>query len=533
MPPREQPADTFVRDGLPPRAWWPAMHFDLPEVRYPEHLNCAVELLHRNARERPQALALVTSSQQWSYGALAARTNQIARVLMEDLGVMPGHRVLLRGTNSPMLVACWLAAAQVGAVVVATMPMLRAHELSAIIDKAQVGLALCEQSLQEELLSAARESGTLRRTVCWGSGELESLLAHKPESLAASATRQDDPCLLAFTSGTTGKPKATVHFHRDVLAMADTFARYLLAPDPSDRFAGTPPLAFTYGLGAELVFPFRFGAAAAILSSTKPDAILDAVDRFGITRLFTAPTAYRAMLPSIDRRKLGTLRTCVSAGEHLPQSVSDDWFHGTGQRIADGIGSTEMTHVFISAAGKDIRPGSTGKAVPGYRAQILDAHCNPVPAGTVGRLAVQGPTGCRYFADERQRDYVVNGWNLTGDAFVMDEEGYFWFQARTDDMIVSSGYNIAGPDVESSLLRHPGVSECAVVGVEDADRGQIVKAFVVLNPRFEGTPALAVQLQEFVKRDIAPYKFPRAIRFIDRLPRTSTGKVQRFKLREL
>jgi 2-aminobenzoate-CoA ligase len=520
--------DTFVRDRLPPREQWPVFYFDLPELRYPERLNCASELLDR---VDANAIAIRSEAGDWSYAKLRATVDRLCRVLTEELRLVPGNRVLLRGVNSPMLCAAWLAVVKSGGVVVATMPMLRTRELQTIVDTAQIGLAFCDPELLGDL-DAVRSAGSpLQRIVTWG-GELEAMMRDKVESFEAVATSQDDPCLLAFTSGTTGRPKATIHFHRDVLAMADTFARHLLRPRPDDVFAGTPPLAFTFGLGAELVFPLRFGASAAILRGSKPEQILEGIARFGVTRMFTAPTAYRALLAHTGSGAAKTVRTWISAGEHLPKATSDAWHAATGQRIVDGIGATEMIHIFVSAAGPDIRPGSTGLPVPGYRICILDEEYRPVPAHTPGRLAVRGPTGCRYLADPRQTNYVVNGWNITGDTYTMDDQGHLWYQARTDDMIVSAGYNIAGPEIEAVLLEHPAVAECAVIGVPDPDRGQIVKAVVVLRDLPHSTAGLTEALQTFVKARIAPYKYPRLIEFVRDLPRTATGKLQRFKLRE-
>jgi 2-aminobenzoate-CoA ligase len=521
--------DTFVRDRLPPLQQWPKLLFDLPQLQYPGRLNCASELLDRPARVRPNAAAIHAASGTWSYGELLANVNQISRVLTEELGIVPGNRVLLRAPNSPMLLAAWLAVAKAGGVIVATMPQLRTRELRTIVAQARIGLALCAPDLVQELEAVRGADSPLSRIVTWG-GELEALMRTKPSSFDAVDTAQDDPCLLAFTSGTTGQPKATVHFHRDVLAIADTFALHILRPQPTDVFMGTPPLAFTFGLGASLIFPLRFGASAAILNGGKPEQIVEGVERFGVTRLFTAPTAYRGMLA--ESRQLAGLLSCVSAGEHLPQATSDAWHAATGLRIIDGIGATEMTHIFISAAGADIRPGSTGKSVPGYQACVLDDDLRPAPAGSVGRLAVRGPTGCRYLDDARQTKYVLDGWNITGDAYRMDEDGYFWYEARTDDMIISAGYNISAPEVEAALLEHPAVAECAVIGAPDAQRGQVVKAVVVLRADREKDQQLTQTLQNFVKAVIAPYKYPRIIEYASELPRTATGKLQRFKLRE-
>jgi 2-aminobenzoate-CoA ligase len=523
--------DTFVRDHLPPVAQWPEFLFELPALKFPARLNCAVELIDRNAKLDPAAPAVRTAEGDVSYGALRDLVDRLCGVLATDMGVEPGNRVLLRAGNSVMLYAAWLAVARVGAVVVATMPLLRARELATIVNKARIRHALCDVRLAAELAGLEGPDGRLQ-TLTWGDGELESRLARHAAGFPAADTTQDDPCLLAFTSGTTGEPKATVHFHRDVLAMADTFAAHLLRPRRDDVFTGTPPLAFTYGLGAELVFPFRFGAATAVLGGPTPDHLREGVTRFGATRIFTAPTAYRALLAQADRDSFGSVRSFVSAGEHLPRPTFEAWEQTTGHRIIDGIGATEMIHIFISASGEDIRPGSTGRAVPGYRACVLDEEDRPASPGTIGRLAVKGPTGCRYLADDRQLGYVRNGWNVTGDAYVVDDDGYFWFPARADDMIVSSGYNIAGPEVELALLEHPGVAECAVIGVPDEQRGQLVKAYVVLRQPRMGDDALTRELQEFVKRAIAPYKYPRRIEYVESLPRTATGKLQRFRLRE-
>lgn len=519
--------DTFVRDRLPPREQWPLFFFDLPVLHYPARLNCASELLDR---ADAAAVAIRSEAHDWTYGELRATVDRFCRVLTEDLRLISGNRVLLRGVNSPMLYAAWLAVVKAGGVVVATMPMLRTRELRTIVDTAQIALALCDPELLGDLDAVRDAAAPLQQIVTFGD-ELEALMRDKPVSFDAVATSQDDPCLLAFTSGTTGKPKATIHFHRDVLAMADTFARYLLRPQPDDVFAGTPPLAFTFGLGAELVFPLRFGASTAILRGSKPEQIADGIERFGITRMFTAPTAYRSLLTHMASGPPPTVRTWISAGEHLPKATSDAWHAATGQRIVDGIGATEMIHIFVSAAGANIRPGSTGLPVPGYRVCILDEDYQPVPADTPGRLAVRGPTGCRYLEDPRQSSYVVGGWNITGDTYTMDGAGYLWYQARTDDMIVSAGYNIAGPEIEAVLLEHPAVAECAVVGVPDPDRGQIVKAVIVLRETQWAPAELTEALQTFVKARIAPYKYPRVVEYVRELPRTATGKLQRFRLR--
>jgi 2-aminobenzoate-CoA ligase len=525
-------ADTFCRDHLPPADQWPEFLFTLPELNYPDRLNCAEELIDvtikRYGADRP---CLLAPSGDWTYGDLLATSARIARVLTEDFGIVPGNRVLLRGPNSPWLAACWAGVVRAGAVAVATMPLLRASELAIICGIAQPALALCDHRFTWELATAAEDLPLVR----YGSSQpddLTALTAVQPPDFPAVATAADDVAMIAFTSGTTGRPKATMHFHRDVLAVADTFSARVLRPTPDDVFTGTPPLAFTFGLGGLLVFPLRAGAATLLLEKAPPDDLADQITARGVTICITAPTAYRAMLASGRLDALRSLRECVSAGEHLPASTWQAFYQATGVRIIDGIGSTEMLHIFISSAGDDIVPGATGKVVPGYQAAVLDDEGKPVPDGSVGRLAVKGPTGCRYLADLRQQVYVRDGWNVTGDIYLRDSEGYFWYQARSDDMIISAGYNIAGPEVEDAMLQHPDVAECGVVGESDPQRSQIVTAYVVLRNGVAGSAAIAAELQDFVKQQIAPYKYPRAITFLPALPRTATGKLQRFRLRE-
>ena len=524
--------DTFCRDNLPARDLWPEFRFERPDLQYPPRLNAAVELLDATASrfggERPCLLA--PDGTRWTYAEVAARANRIAHVLVDDLGIVPGNRVLLRAPNSPALAVCWLAVLKAGGVVVTSMPLLRPGEIATLADITRPQVALCDERFLDDLVVAAPEL----RVVPFGRDdtELESLAASKPASFAAADTAADDVAILATTSGTTGRPKATMHFHRDLLAVADTFSKHVIKPEPDDVFTGSPPLAFTFGLGGLLLFPLRAGAATLLVERATPAELADHIAAHGATICSTAPTAYRAMLAAGRAAALTGLRRAVSAGEHLPASTWHAFHEATGVQLIDGIGSTEMLHVFISAADEDIRPGSTGRAVPGYRARIVDDDGTPVPQGVAGRLAVQGPTGCRYLADPRQAAYVQGGWNITGDTYVEDEDGYFNFVARSDDMIVSAGYNIAGPEVEEALLAHPAVLECCVVGVPDAQRGQLVKAFVVAAPGTVPDDQLVADLQAFAKTRIAPYKYPRAIEFIAALPRTNTGKVQRYKLRD-
>ncbi len=529
--------DTFTRDNLPPEDQWP--HFLLDGFDYPEHLNAAVELTDRMVEKGfGDHTALIGNGRRRTYKELADWTSRIAHALVENYGLKPGNRVLIRSANNPAMVACWLAATKAGAVVANTMPMLRAGELAKIVDKAEISIALCDTRLMDEMVACAKESPFLKKVIGFDGtanhdAELDRIALDKSVRFDAVQTGCDDVALLGFTSGTTGVPKATMHFHRDLLIIADGYAKEVLGVTPDDIFVGSPPLAFTFGLGGLAIFPLRFGAAATLLEQATPPNMVAIIENYKATVSFTAPTAYRAMLKAMDEgADLSSLRVAVSAGETLPPPVFEEWEQKTGKPILDGIGATEMLHIFISNRFDDRKPGSTGKPVGGYEARVVDDEMNEVPRGTVGRLTVRGPTGCRYMADERQRNYVRNGWNLTGDSFVQDEEGFFHFAARSDDMIVSAGYNIAGPEVEAALIAHPDVAECAVIGAPDAERGQIVEAHVVLVTGAATDALMVKRLQDHVKATIAPYKYPRSIKFIDALPKTQTGKIQRFRLRE-
>ncbi len=540
--------DLFARDHLPPAGLWPELCFDLPELQYPARLNCVAELLDLAlARGIGARIALRGEYDNWTYAQLHQQVNRIAHVLRGPLGLQAGHRVLLRGANTPMMAACILAVFKAGCIAVPTMPLLRAGELAVIATKAEVNAVLCADNLRGEVEAMELSPAARQCTLYFGAGAgagavavagdacgntmLETLMAAQSAHFTAVDTAADDVCLISFTSGTTGVPKGTMHFHRDVLAICDCFPRSVLETQADDIFIGTPPLAFTFGLGGLLLFPLRVGASAVLLERLTPEALLVAIQTYRASICFTAPTFYRQMAPLFASYDLASLKKSVSAGEALPVATRESWRQASGLTMIDGIGATEMLHIFISAAGDQVRAGATGKPIPGYQACILDQQGQPVGPGVIGRLAVKGPTGCRYLADARQRDYVFNGWNLTGDAYEMDADGYFYYRSRTDDMIISAGYNIAGPEVEDALLRHPAVAECGVIGRADEERGQIVEAHIVLKPAYQASPELALQLQEFVKAQIAPYKYPRAIRFLTALPRTETGKLQRFKLR--
>ena len=528
--------DDFAQRNLPPREQWPDLIFTLPELQFPARLNCVARLLDAQvAAGRGDAPCVIGADESLTYRQFQERVDRIAFTLVERLGMARGGRVLIRGSNSPMMLAAILAVMKAGGIAVPTMAMLRARELAYPIAKAGVPLALCEAGLAEALREAQAMAPVLTRIVTWGpdgGGELEAMMAAAPATYPAADTASDEVCLIGFTSGTTGVPKGAMHFHREMIATCETFARHVLEPRASDRFIGSAPLAFTFGFGGHALFPLWAGASTVLIGRAGPDDLLGAIPTYGATVVFTAPTAYRAMLAKLPAGGFPSLRVCVSAGETLPAATFEAWRAATGISILDGLGSTEMLHIFIGSRPADMRAGATGRAVAGYEARIVDADGAPVADGTPGRLAVRGPTGCKYLADARQSVYVQRGWNITGDTYVRDADGYFHYQARSDDMIVSSGYNIGGPEVEAALLLHEAVAECAVIGWPDADRGTVVKAFVVLREGFTGDAAMVRGLQEHAKAVIAPYKYPRAIEFREALPKTPTGKLQRFRLRD-
>ncbi|WP_345900002.1 AMP-binding protein [Martelella sp. UBA3392] len=538
MPQQFRPSghtDSFARDNLPPFEAWPDLLLD--GFEYPDRLNAAVELTDAMvAKGFGDRVALIGNGRRRTYKEMADWTNRLAHVLVDDLGVKPGNRVLIRSANNPAMVACWLAATKAGAVVVNTMPMLRAGELSKYVDKAEIEFALCDTRLMEELVICAKESRFLKKVIGFDGtanhdAELDRLALEKSVQFDAVDTASDDVALLGFTSGSTGDPKATMHFHRDLLIIADGYAKEVLNVTPEDVFIGSPPLAFTFGLGGLAVFPLRFGAAATLLEVASPANMIEIIEKYRATVCFTAPTAYRVMLQAMEEgADLSSLRAAVSAGETLPAPVYEAWMEKTGKPMLDGIGSTEMLHIFITNRFDDHRPACTGRPVGGYEAKVLAEDGSEAPRGTMGRLAVRGPAGCRYLGGERQDEYVQDGWNVTGDTFVHDEDGYFHFAARNDDIIVSAGYNIAGPEVEAALLRHEAVSECGVIGAPNEDRGQIVEAHIVLAKGHVPSDLLVKELQDYVKATIAPYKYPRSIKFVEALPKTSTGKIQRFRL---
>jgi 2-aminobenzoate-CoA ligase len=530
--------DTFARDNLPPAELWPDLLLDRPEFQYPDYLNVGVELTDRMVEKGfGDNTALIGNGRRRTYKELTDWSNRLAHALVEDFGVKPGNRVLLRSGNNPAMVAAWLAVTKAGAVAVNTMPLLRAGELSKIVDKAQVSLALTDSRIADEIVACAKDSRFLKKVISFDGtanhdAELDRIALSKSVKFNAVKTGRDDVALLGFTSGTTGEPKGTMHFHRDILIIADGYAKEVLGVTPDDVFVGSPPLAFTFGLGGLAVFPLRFGATATLLENASPANMIEIIETYKATVCFTSPTAYRAMMAAMDKgANLSSLRAAVSAGETLPAPVFEDWTKKTGKPILDGIGSTELLHIFITNRFGDAKAGATGRPVTGYEARIVDDDMKDVPDGTVGHLAVRGPTGCRYLADERQTKYVRDGWNLTGDAFVRDKDGIFHFAARADDLIISSGYNIAGPEVEAALLSHADVAECAVVGAPDEERGQIVEAHVVLREGVTGDALMVKTLQDHVKATIAPYKYPRSVKFVTALPKTQTGKIQRFKLR--
>jgi len=528
--------DQFARNNLPQEAMQP--DYLLNGYEYPEILNVGFELTDKMVLQGyGDNIALIGNGRRRTYKELSDWTNQLANALVEDYDVQPGNRVLIRSANNPALVACWLAATKVGAVVVNTMPLLREKELIEIVNKAEITHALCDSRLMEEMNKCFKKNSTLKYVVPFDgtanhNSELDAVALTKAVNFKTIKTSRDDVALLGFTSGTTGAPKATMHFHRDLLIIADGYAKEILDVKEDDIFVGSPPLAFTFGLGGLAIFPLRFGAAATLLENASPPNMIEIIEKYKATVCFTAPTAYNMMLAAMNEgADLSSLRAAVSAGETLPAPVYEEWLKKTGKPMLDGIGATEMLHIFISNRFNDHKAGCTGKPIRGYEAKIVDEHMNELPVGEVGRLAVRGPTGCRYLSDKRQEDYVQNGWNITGDSFSQDDKGNFFFAARNDDMIISAGYNIAGPEVEAALLSHKQVLECAVIGTPDDNRGAIVQAHIVLTEDSTESDELKIELQDYVKAKIAPFKYPRSIVFKNSLPKTQTGKIQRFLLR--
>jgi 2-aminobenzoate-CoA ligase len=524
--------DNFAHDSLPSLDLQPDYIFtDLPQFQHPEILNCVDRLLDSHVKNgHGDAICIQTFDEKWTYNDLFEKANQIAHVLVDDLGLKSGNRVLIRSANNSMMVACWFGVLKAGGIVVATMPLLRSKELTTIIDCAEISHAFCDSTLSEEMNLV--QSPFLKRTCFYRESELENLMQSKSKIFSNYHTKSDSVALIGFTSGTTGLPKMTAHYHQDILNICEAFPPFSLQPTSNDVFTGSPPLGFTFGLGGLVLFPMYFGASTFLIEKPSPDLLLQAIQDYKVTVCFTAPTAWRIITTKVKDYDISSLRKCVSAGETLPMKVWEDWYNETGLKIIDGIGATEMLHIFISSNEKNMKPGSTGVAVTGYEAKIIDVKGNELPTNEPGRLAVRGITGCKYLnREEKQREYVENGWNLTGDIFRQDEDGYFWFVARGDDMIISSGYNIAAIEVESVLLTHEAIFECAVVGLPDEERGMLVCAHIVLKEKDKATNELKLSIQQWFKEVAAPYKYPRVINFIDVLPKTETGKIQRFKLK--
>jgi 2-aminobenzoate-CoA ligase len=504
---------------------------DLPQFNRPEILNCVERLLDNHIKEgRGNSICLRTLEETWTYQDLFEKANQIAHVLVEDLGIKSGNRVLIRSANNPMMVACWFAILKVGGIVVATMPLLRSKELTTIIDCAEISHGFCDHNLADEMHLVP--SNYLKSICYYGNSQLEKLMENKPKTFSNYHSKADSIALIGFTSGTTGLPKMTSHFHKDILNICEAFPKYSLQPTTDDIFIGSPPIGFTFGLGGLVLFPLYFGASTFLIEKPSPEVLLQAIQEHKITICFTAPTAWRIITTKVHDFEVSSLRKCVSAGETLPLKVWEDWYTATGLKIIDGIGATEMLHIFISSNEATMKPGATGKAITGYEAKVIDKNGNEVAKNEPGRLAVRGITGCKYLNRiDKQKDYVENGWNLTGDIFRQDEEGYFWFVARGDDMIISSGYNIAAIEVESVLLTHEEILECAVVGLPDEERGMLVCAHIVLKEKSKATNEFKYHIQQWFKEVAAPYKYPRVIYFAEALPKTETGKIQRFKLK--
>jgi 2-aminobenzoate-CoA ligase len=529
--------DNFAHDSLPPKALQPEYIFGHPEFEMPEDLNCAERLLDIHIKEgRGNATAIQTFDTKWTFKDLYEKSNQIAHVLIDDMGLVSGNRVLIRSANNPMMVACWFGVIKAGGIVVATMPLLREKELSIMTECAEISHALCDYRLEEEM--AHVKSPFLKQIITFDGSEsttskLEVLMHNKPKTFGNFPSKAESLCLIGFTSGTTGKPKMTSHYHKDILLICEAFPKYSLQPTTDDVFTGSPPLGFTFGLGGLVLFPFYYGASTFLIEKPTPELLLQAIQDYKVSICFTAPTAWRIITTKVNDYDISSLRKCVSAGETLPLKVWQDWHDATGLKIIDGIGSTEILHIFISSHEENMKPGATGLPVRGYEAKIIDNEGNELAANEPGRLAVRGITGCKYLnREDKQKEYVENGWNITGDIFKKDEDGYYWFVARGDEMIISSGYNIGATEVESVLLLHPDVAECAVVGLPDEERGMVVCANIVLKDATKANDSLVKSIQDWFKENAAPYKYPRIIKFTDALPKTETGKIQRFKLKQ-
>ncbi len=527
--------DNFAQKNLPDLELQPEyICTNLIQFQQAELLNCVHRLLDYHIENgNGNAVCIRTFTETWSYKDLYEKANQIAHVLVDDLGLISGNRVLLRSANNPMMVACWFAVLKAGGIVVATMPLLRSKEITTIIDCAEIKFAICDSELEEEMKLV--QSDFLKKTIYYKNATetsgLEKLMENKPKTFTNYHSKADSVALIGFTSGTTGLPKMTAHYHKDILNICEAFPQYSLQPTPNDIFTGSPPIGFTFGLGGLVLFPLYFGASTFLIEKPSPDLLLQAIQNHKITICFTAPTAWRIITTKVKDFDISSLRKCVSAGENLPLKVWQDWYDATGLQLIDGIGATEMLHIFISSNEQNIKPGATGKAITGYEAKIIDENGNEAPRNTNGKLAVRGITGCKYLnREEKQKEYVQNGWNITGDIFRQDEDDYFWFVARGDDMIISSGYNIAAIEVESVLLTHEDILECAVVGLPDEERGMLVCAHIVLKENIKATDEMKLTIQNWFKQVAAPYKYPRQICFVDELPKTETGKIQRFKL---
>ena len=540
---------------LPPEEMRPEKVYSIPEVQdYPARLNPARELLDRNVEEgRGGKPALLFQDRVITYGALAEQANRLGNVLASH-GVEEEDRVVILSPNQPLSLVANFAALKLGAVPVPASPLLSPPEVSWVINNSEAR-ALLVHTAMLPLVEKARPEFSSEPVVLGlappsdelSKADVESVLPlmEKADAALEAVLREKDRVgILLYTSGTTGKPKGVVHLVEEILAVADTFGHYGWKLRDDDVVFSPAPLAFAAGYGAMAIIPFRFGAAVSIMPRFEPEAAFETVQQHHATVLTILPTSYRKMLQVEGAEKrfdLSSVRMCTGGGEALTAETYGQWLDRFGLEIFEGFGTTEMFYVFVSVAVTEkAKPGSIGTPVPGYEVKVVSEEGNEVGPGEIGRMVAKGPTGTLYWRPqeengrlmESQRHAVVGkGWNVVGDYLYGDEDGYFWFVSREDDLIKSSGYRIGPEEIEMVILKHPAVADAGVIGVPDPVRGQNTKAFVVLTEGYAPSGELKQEIIDFCRNDIAVYKLPREVEFVETLPRTVTGKLLRRVLR--
>ncbi len=531
----------------PPRELWPRFGLDFPEAReWPAKLNIAEVLVDDNLK-RGDKPAILYEDRQIKYRELQLMINKFGNAL-KVLDVKPYDRVMLRLPNIPEFIVSSLAVQKLGAVSVPTFTLLKAKELSYIASDCEAKVLITTPSLLEDVEKAKGELKTIRHIVLADAkpSEVEApyiafdyLMDDFKEATGLEPVRvdQDEVTLLLYTSGTTGPPKGCIHTHRHYLAVADCYAKNVLQAREDDVWGGPPTMAFAYGHTGLICNPLRHGATTSLVGSGRfePASMFQLIEKHGISVFYGVPTAYRTMVALKHERgkyDFSSLRVCVTAGEPCPPSLYYTIKEFFGCEVLEHMGCTELFNGFISTRFGQVKPGSMGLAVPGYDVRILGDDGNEVKTGEVGHLAVAGPIGIRYWKlPEKQAESVRNGWNHTGDMAYKDEEGFFWFASRSDDIIKTAAYRVSPHEVEEALIKHGAVAEAGVIGVPDLERGQIIKAFIVLKPDHKPSSRLEEELRVFVKDQIAPYKAPKEVEFVKELPKTETGKIRRAELK--